>query len=45
MTSLEIRDLGVNFNNRQILTKLNLTIQAGAFAAILGPSGCGKTTL
>ncbi len=45
MTSLEIRDLGVKFESRQILSKLNLTIEAGAFAAILGPSGCGKTTL
>ena len=45
MTSLEIRDLGVKFSERDVLSHLNLTIEAGAFAAILGPSGCGKTTL
>jgi iron(III) transport system ATP-binding protein len=45
VTSLEIRDLGVKFSERDVLSHLNLTIEAGAFAAILGPSGCGKTTL
>ena len=45
MTSLEIRDLGVEFGSKNILHKLNLDVSSGAFAAILGPSGCGKTTL
>jgi iron(III) transport system ATP-binding protein len=45
MTSLEIRDLGVNFSGHPILQKLSLDVGSGQFAAILGPSGCGKTTL
>jgi iron(III) transport system ATP-binding protein len=45
MTSLEIRDLGVVFSGREILSGLNLNVPSGSYAAILGPSGCGKTTL
>lgn len=45
MTSLEINDLSVDLNSRQVLRNLNLQIPSGSFAAILGPSGCGKTTL
>lgn len=45
MTSLEINDLSVDLNSRQVLKNLNLQIPSGSFAAILGPSGCGKTTL
>lgn len=45
MTSLEIRDLGVTFGDRSVLSHLDLTVESGTFAAILGPSGCGKTTL
>lgn len=45
MTSLEIRDLGVVFSGKEILSGLNLNVSSGSYAAILGPSGCGKTTL
>ncbi len=45
MTSLEIRDLGVIFSGKEILSGLNLNVPSGSYAAILGPSGCGKTTL
>ncbi len=41
MTSLEIRDLGVVFSGKEILSGLNLTVPSGSYAAILGPSGCG----
>lgn len=45
MTSLEIRDLGVQFSGVAVLHNLALTVESGQFAAVLGPSGCGKTTL
>ncbi|MGC6627703.1 ATP-binding cassette domain-containing protein, partial [Escherichia coli] len=33
------------FDGKQIISRLDLTINHGEFLTILGPSGCGKTTV
>jgi len=45
---LVIEDLGFHYggpNGRMVLEHLSLTVEDGAFVAVLGPSGGGKSTL
>ncbi len=42
---LEIKNLKVSINNRDILKGLNITIKPGELHAIMGPNGSGKSTL
>ncbi len=41
---LELVDITKRFPGFTAIEKLDLTIPAGSFFALLGPSGCGKTT-
>ena len=45
MSSIEIKDLKLNFGSVEVLKDLNVSIEEGEFLVLLGPSGCGKSTL
>ncbi len=36
---------GRSFDNKQVLSSINLSLEVGTSLCIVGPSGCGKTTL
>jgi multiple sugar transport system ATP-binding protein len=45
MTSVQVKDVSLNFGTVEVLKKLSLDISEGEFLVLLGPSGCGKSTL
>jgi Fe-S cluster assembly ATP-binding protein len=45
MALLEIKNLHVKVDGKQILNGLSLTVEKGQVAAIMGPNGSGKSTL
>ncbi|WP_159542957.1 Fe-S cluster assembly ATPase SufC [Streptococcus halichoeri] len=45
MSTLEIIDLHVSIEEKEIIKGLNLSLETGEIAAIMGPNGTGKSTL
>ena len=45
MSQLEIKNLHVSIEDKEILKGLNLTVNQGEIHAIMGPNGTGKSTL
>lgn len=42
---LQLRDVSVSYESRQVLSKINWTINRGEFWQLAGPNGSGKSTL
>ena len=42
---IDLKNISLSFNKRQILDNISLTIQEGEICGILGPNGVGKSTL
>lgn len=42
---IAVRDVSVSLGGREILTKLNLSLQPKEFVGLIGPNGSGKSTL
>mgnify|MGYP001596698477 FL=1 len=45
MSFLEIKDLNVNVEGKEIIKNLNLKLENGKVYALMGPNGSGKSTL
>ncbi len=45
MASVELKDIRKTYGAVEVIKGLNLSVDDGAFTALLGPSGCGKSTL
>jgi Fe-S cluster assembly ATP-binding protein len=45
MSELDIRNLHVNIDGKEILKGFNLTVKQGEVHALMGPNGTGKSTL
>ena len=42
---LELKQVSKAFGDKQVIDRLDLTIEEGSILAVVGPSGGGKTTL
>jgi NitT/TauT family transport system ATP-binding protein len=44
-SSIAINQLSLTLDGNEIVSRIDLNIEAGEFVCLLGPSGCGKSTL
>ena len=42
---IELQNLSITYGNRQIVEKLNLSIQKNEVSGLLGPNGAGKSSI
>ncbi len=45
MTSVMLKDIKVELNERTILNRINMELVEGKVTTIIGPNGCGKSTM
>lgn len=45
MNILEIKDVSIYYNGKEILKNINIDVKENEILCIMGPSGCGKSTL
>ena len=45
MNILEIKDVSIYYNGKEILKNININVKKNEILCIMGPSGCGKSTL
>jgi branched-chain amino acid transport system ATP-binding protein len=45
MTILKLRRVGKNFGALEVLSQIDLAVEAGKITSVIGPNGAGKTTL
>ncbi|MFV0289167.1 MAG: ABC transporter ATP-binding protein [Mycoplasmatales bacterium] len=43
--NLKLKDLSKNYQDLEVIKKVNLEIKTGELVSLLGPSGCGKSTI
>nr|WP_295974787.1 ABC transporter ATP-binding protein [uncultured Bacillus sp.] len=44
-TTIEVRQVSKSFGKKQVLSRINLSVEKGKIFGLIGPSGSGKTTL
>ena len=42
---IEFKNVGLSYDDNEVLKNIDLSLEAGKFYTLLGPSGSGKTTI